>query len=41
MDKHDPSVHLLLVDAGALPDIFEKVLEAKQYLACGRVSSAA
>ena len=35
------AAHLLLVDAQALPDIYEKVLEAKRLLAAGRASSAA
>lgn len=32
---------LLLVDAAALPDVFVRVLEAKQYLESGRAASAA
>lgn len=33
--------HLLLVDAGVLPEVFVRVLEAKQLLASGKASSSA
>ncbi|MBQ4618143.1 MAG: ACT domain-containing protein [Clostridia bacterium] len=38
-NKNNPG-KLLLVDASVLPDVFEKVIEAKKYLASGEAPSA-
>ncbi len=41
MDDTTHTGQLLLVDAQALPEVYERVLEAKRLLATGRASSAA
>ena len=39
MDKMNNTSNLLLVDSSVLPDVFEKVVEAKKLLATGQVKN--
>ena len=41
MEFPEKGLPLLLVDAGVLPEVFGKVLEAKEYLQSGRAATAA
>lgn len=41
MEFPEKGLPLLLVDAGVLPEVFGKVLEAKEHLQSGRAATAA
>ena len=41
MESPEKGLPLLLVDASVLPDVFSKVLEAKEYLQTGHAATAA